>query len=1096
MLKIEIGAKNIADSLSQHSLETPDKLALTYLNLDASIKEDLTFFELQQRALKGASYLRSECVDSASIVVALPPSPDFMASLFGCFYAGKVAVPFYPPDLNNLEESAEKIIKVAHSAKAKYVICPAESFSAMKKICNGNLVPLTPSFLLKGDIHQAATPERNPLALLLYTSGSTGTPKGVMISHKSLVEELANFQKHCACHAQEVICTWLPNTHVAGLYLRFLGIFLGARNILFSPAQFLQCPELWLKSVSLYKASISAAPNFAYDLCAKSLSDASVRSLDLSSWRMAISGGEQIRPETVEAFEQRFRHHGFKQEAFTPYYGLTETLCASIAKEPKKPAIKAFSRSQLQKGIVGGVKNEEDKSVYVSNGKGWNTTTIRIVDPETKMLCPSDRVGEIWVQSSGNTQGYWQLESLSREVCQAYIQDTQEGPFFRTGDLGFLKDGELYVTSRLKELIIINGKNYYPEDIEKNILQGFSHKGVSACAAFSVNRLEGEELIIVIETTQKASLPEKMDLVSKIKGSVAQRHGINVKDAVIVESLSIPRTATRKIQRSVCAHHYLEGRWQPELSSQTASNTLSFHKVHAQELDLSQRIPYVENFLIARFSEILSLPSDHIQKDQPIRGLSVNSIAIVKLISELREKCSPFISYSTFFDGSSIAQLAKEISQYLDAGEKGFEIPAFKLDYEKDLELLDVYLPRSLPEKSTELSSVLLTGGTGFLGSYLLRDLLEMVPDKVYCLVRAKTELEALTRLKKNMEKGPGWKPFYIDKIKPVLGDFSQTQFGLSDSVFSDLSECVDAIYHNGAAVNFVAPYESLKNANVLSLYEVFKLATLTKLKPVHFVSTIAVYLSPDRYQSLPIKEHSLLPNPNRIFGGYAQSKWVAETLCARAFEKGLPIHIYRPGIISGDSRSGYVNLDDFLCRFIKGCLQMGFFPDIDIEIDMSPVDYVSRAIVALSQQETDKVMPRYHLINAQPTTLKKWMLWLQNNGFSVKGIPLRDWISYVKDKITEDNDLYPVLPFIVDLAPNSTMTLLDIFKDKPLGLDTTCSRQALSGKAIDFPMINDNLFRCYVGYFESSGYFSSIVSKKTEASQQSISEKRVHDGR
>jgi len=1064
---------NMADVLSNSSSKSPNELALTYLNLDGSTKENLTFSELKDLSLRVALHLQLNCNESVPIIIALPPSSGFMATLFGCFYAGKVAVPFYSPDSNNMEDSAEKIIAVAESVRTKYVICPASNLDEMVKICGDSLVFLAIEHFLSINTqqHKKLKIVHNALALLLYTSGSTGQPKGVMISHKSLIEELTCFQSRYECSTQDIICTWLPNILVAGLYMRFLGIFLRCRNIIFTPTQFIQHPELWLRSISNYRASISAAPNFAYDLCAKSLNNTFLESLDLSCWRLAISGGEQIKFETLQAFTQRFHQHGFKEESFISYYGLTETLCASSSDKNKKITVKEFSLSKLKSGVVSDPQDEDDKSTYVSNGKPWNSTTIRIVNSKNKRCCGPEELGEIWVKSLSNTQGYWRLEELSEDICYAYTQDTNEGPFFRTGDLGFLKDEELYITGRLKELIIINGKNYYPEDIEKYLLKQFFEKGVFACAAFAVSQSETEKLIILVEADEKLPTSNRADLEIDIKTSVAQRHGINVSDLVILKKLSLPRTLTRKIQRLTCARYYLEGKWKSQ-SETTSANYFSFDKDYAKKLEMTERVLYITNALKTCFSQTLSIPPDHIKENQPIRCLSVNSITVIKIISQLREKCSPLVSYSAFFGETSINQLADEISIYIEKGSSS--ISQFHLNYENDLELLDNFVPSKLPEKTTTFHSVLLTGGTGFLGGYLLRDLLEAVSGKVYCLVRAKSEEEALDRLRKNMEKGAGWRSEYTDKIRPVLGDLSQPQLGLSSDLFSHLSSTIDAIYHNGAAVNFVAPYETLKKSNVISLYEVLKLATTSKLKVIYFVSTIAVHLSPDRYNSLPIKENSLLSSPNKIFGGYAQSKWVAEKLCYQAIEKGVPIHIYRPGIISGDSKNGYVNIDDFFCRFTKGCLQMGIFPDIDIEIDMSPVDYVSQSIISLSQQESHRKTASYHLINFQPTTLKKWMAWLKKDGFTVRGVPFEDWLNHVRHNITQENDLYPVLPFIIDRVPNSSMTLLEIFKDKVLGLDIY--NTASSG--IKCPVINDDLLHCYVNYFKNSGYFSSIHPK------------------
>lgn len=1071
--------KNLIAYLSHHAATQPSRTALTYLGEGDLPAVQLTFQELEQKSLAIAAYLQTKLTDQSPVIVALPSYIDFMPTLFGCFYAGMIAIPFYPPDLNQLDASIEKISKVAQSAEAKYVICPAD-FLEVAQDKDPSLSFLAPGILSAKNATLRPLPEADGrLALLMYTSGSTGNPKGVMIGEHNLISEMINFKNHCQCNDQDIMCIWLPNGHIAGLYMRFLGVMLGIQNVIFSPSQFLQKPELWLQTISRYRATLTAAPNFAYDLCAKIVDENSLTGVDLSCLRMAISGGERIRSETLDAFNGRFERYGFNPQCFSPYYGSTETLCTSICSQTKEPTRKTFSASQLKKGIVSEQKDRSDQTIYVGNGRPWSSTEIIIVNPNTKRCCPSNQVGEIWIRSTGNTLGYWRQPELTQKICQAYTADSKQGPFFRSGDLGFFKDDELYVTSRLKELIIIHGKNYYPEDIEATLKKQFIRDNVEACAAFAVNRSEEEQLIILVELAQMPDDQTASALMVVMKTAIAQQHGVKVSDLIFLEPQSMPRTVTRKIQRSVCSQKYIDGEWGQQLEQSTREP--NFNSKHLSQLQGDSRITYVTSYLKSKFASVLAMPESHVDINKPIQCLGVNSIAIVKLISQLREQSQQTVSYDIFFNGTTIFQLACDIAKGGDT--KSIETQYFRLVYQKDLDKLSDYIPQTLPPRTTLMGSAFLTGGTGFLGSYLIRDLLNTIAGNLYCLVRANNEAEGLLRLQKNMAQGVGWKAEDANRIKPIIGDFSKPNLGLSNRMFEHLSDAVDVIYHNGASVNFVAPYENLKQTNVLSLYEIFKLATQTKLKPIHFVSTIAVYLSPDRYQqSLPIKEDSLLPEPHRIFGGYAQSKWVSEMLCRKAIQRGLPIHIYRPGIITGDAQNGYVNVDDFLCRFLKGCMQMRAFPDINIEIDMSPVNYVSQAIVYLSQQNSNRQHSHYHLINSQPTTLKCWMSWLKNNGFQFDIIPFDNWLQRVKSDLAENNDLYPILPFVVDSVPNTSLTLLEIFKDNILGLDTFNSQKDLANSGIVCPTIDNSLFSCYVNYFEQSGFFEPLRSAEHPA--------------
>jgi 8-amino-7-oxononanoate synthase len=397
------------------------------------------------------------------------------------------------------------------------------------------------------------------LAFLQYTSGSTGTPKGVMLDHSNLLHNSALIA-HAFEHTRSGSGVfWLPSYHDMGLIGGILQpLYVGRPNILMSPMSFLQKPYRWLSAISRFGGTTSGGPNFAYDLCVRKITPEQKATLDLSSWLVAFNGAEPVRADTVEAFCQAFEPCGFRREAFYPCFGLAEaTLIVSGGYAKRPPVIRWFDAAALANNQVADAEPEEEGvHALVGCGETLPDQTIVIADPDTMTRAAPDQIGEIWVSGPSVAKGYWQQPQATQETFRAFLKDTGEGPFLRTGDLGFMKDCELFVTGRIKDLLILHGANVYPQDIELTVYRSHPHLLPDCGAAFTVES-EGQERLVVVQEIHRRHRADAGEVFQAIRRAVAEEHDLPVEAMVLVEAGSIPKTSSGKIQRHACRAAYL-----------------------------------------------------------------------------------------------------------------------------------------------------------------------------------------------------------------------------------------------------------------------------------------------------------------------------------------------------------------------------------------------------------------------------------------------------------------------------------------------------------------------------------------------------------
>jgi acyl-CoA synthetase (AMP-forming)/AMP-acid ligase II len=550
--------------LLERAENNPANAALMFLPDGEQLGEQLTFAQLHANASRIASILRSIGNQHDRVLLIYPSSNDYIAGFFGCLYAGLVAIPAYPPRNTH---HAERLSKIIADAGAKYVLTLSrfvEDITTRTPLTlpkDGRIIA-TDSIMDYSETDSLVFPAASDtIAYLQYTSGSTGSPKGVMVSHGNLLHNLEAYRSRAHHHESNTHVSWLPIFHDLGLIKGILQpLYVGATCVFMPPVAFIQKPLRWLKTITDYGAAVSGGPNFAYDLCVDKIGLEERDGLRLDSWRVALNGAEPIRAGTIERFTQEFAPYGFHRKTFFPAYGLAEaTLIVSMNEDVDEPRVEHFSQSELEQGHAIAMPESPDTRALVSCGMPWEQD-VQVVAPNTRIPCDEGYVGEIWVHGPSVAKGYWANEAATKDTFQARIVG-HEIEFMRTGDLGFYREGHLYITGRLKDLIIIRGANHYPQDIEFTVERAYPGLNKTFGAAFSIVA-DGKDRLIVVQEVERSvrGTIDAQRAMESIRAAVAKKNGVEVHGIVLLPPASIQKTSSGKIQRQACKTEYLSGR--------------------------------------------------------------------------------------------------------------------------------------------------------------------------------------------------------------------------------------------------------------------------------------------------------------------------------------------------------------------------------------------------------------------------------------------------------------------------------------------------------------------------------------------------------
>jgi acyl-CoA synthetase (AMP-forming)/AMP-acid ligase II len=564
-------ASTLVELLGERVRRSPERLIYVFLRDGETEASRLSIGELDRRAKAIASALQRLNARGERALLFYPTGEDFVSAFFGCMYAAVVAVPVPPPSPARLARALPRMQAIVHDAQARLVLTTSRVCALLP-----NLHSTAPELegvqwlatdALPADDQEWIDPgvDSTTTAFLQYTSGSTANPKGVVVTHANILNNAAAIQQRFKTGEETICVTWLPLFHDMGLIGTLLGtMYGGGRSIFMSPEAFLQQPMRWLQTISRYRADASGGPNFAFDHCVARISAEQRATLDLSSWTLAFTGAEPVRAETLQRFTRAFEPCGFRANAFYPCYGLAEsTLFVCGGTRDTQPVVKTLRSDALERGtaLEAGDAAAALRRV-VSCGPPAPDHAVAIVDPESHGERQPGEVGEIWISGPSVASGYWNQPEETDRVFQARLFDVDDRVFLRTGDLGFMSDGELFVTGRLKDLIIIDGRNHYPHDIERTAEAADPVLRPGACAAFSVDAEDGERLVIAAEV-QRRELKRHGetgdDTVRAIRRAVAESHGVDVHAVRLLSPGSIPKTSSGKLRRLACRDAFLAG---------------------------------------------------------------------------------------------------------------------------------------------------------------------------------------------------------------------------------------------------------------------------------------------------------------------------------------------------------------------------------------------------------------------------------------------------------------------------------------------------------------------------------------------------------
>jgi acyl-CoA synthetase (AMP-forming)/AMP-acid ligase II len=558
----------LVDLLVRRAAERPDAKAFVFVPERGGAHIHLTFADLYRRASAVAARLAQRTARGDRAVLLFPPGLDFIVAFFGCLAAGVIAVPLMVPRRTAARDSSVAIIA---DCSPKIAMTTGELLESRPDVAE-RFRDTGLHWLTVGAMDDAAedpaavlpVADRNDVAFLQYTSGSTSTPKGVMVAHDNLLANLEMIRAAMSNTEQSTSVGWVPLYHDMGLMMGVMQpLYLGAMSVLMAPAAFMQRPLNWLHTIHHYRAELTSAPNFAFDLCVSRFRADQMEGVDLSGWKLALNGAEPVHADTIARFTDTFAPYGFDPGTMYPGYGLAEaTLLVAGGVRGRGSSTRHVSRAALQQGEAAGATEGGDAQPLVSCGHSLVDEQIAIVDPDLHRRIPPCRVGEIWVSGPNVTRGYWRNQAATAETFHARIADEPGRTWLRTGDLGFLdENGGLFITGRIKDLIIIRGMNHYPQDIERTVQESHPALRRDCGAAFAITDEDGNEKLAVVqevERTHRRNLDFE-EVAGRIREAVTRQHEIAIHTIALIPPVSLPKTTSGKIQRGLAKKLWLEG---------------------------------------------------------------------------------------------------------------------------------------------------------------------------------------------------------------------------------------------------------------------------------------------------------------------------------------------------------------------------------------------------------------------------------------------------------------------------------------------------------------------------------------------------------
>ena len=1027
---------SILDKLDSLGDQHPHRLLYSYIDLNGNQIGGYSYESFLHRTKVIAGHLRKEhgFASQDRVLLAYPPGLEMICAFFGCVRAGLIPVPVYPPTSHGFQSALYKMVHIAKDCQAAGILTSRDYLGSLKTnlarsgvaasgvdvdYISGLRWVVTEDFV--DTISDETFNGASDILFLQYTSGSTRDPKGVMVTHENILH-------NCPLvidHPEPIVVSWLPQYHDMGLIGCYLYPALtGGTTYGFAPTDFIQRPALWFDAIKTYRATSSAAPNFAYDYCLRPgrISKETLESCDLSSLRLLMVAAEPVKPDTYKRFLQTFQPYGLKSESFFVAYGLAENTLAvslrgrNIISVNKNGIALGKARMTTEVSEIGA------STQIVSCGTPLPGITVKIVDPEKHVALEQGRIGEIWIAGGSKCPGFWNNPELTLKLFHARLVDDSpyDDGYLRTGDMGFFHDGELFVCGRIKDMIILRGQNYYPQDIEAVVEKASGLIRTNCVAAFQIHEDTEPALAIVAEVKNPKALPDALKI------SAAVRNYLNVEVALIsfIASRAIPRTSSGKIMRHKTKHMWLTGQFTvlSEFSREKDAGPSACDSVGQSPFDVLKTrygLTGTESYnlveagldsldLVVFMHEIKELLKDK-GADVLARQVDVGLIQRVSVAELFRlaeqlerapeEALVPLRHYLAAFRDE---QRAAEQRMMSSDAKLIFEPPA----------------PALLPEVPI-LNNVLLTGGTGFIGPFLVKSLLEQTNAKIHVLVRASDENQGRQRLRAAMESmGPchaDLMKMFETRVMPVCGDLGQRELGLTPAVWDFLESEIDTVFHNGATVNYLLNYDRMRDANVRGTNEVLRLAFEGRPKSFNYVSTTFIF---GWAVKNVLYETDLNQNMELLDFGYSQSKWVSEQVVMDACRRGLTTRIFRPALVSPSIAGGGNNFD-IAVRLVAFMVNHGIGVDALNQVSFVPADITANNIVAISTTPGTENKTYHVTRDDYANMLDITGLITKATGRQFEIFSLPDFVPELIRRCGKEDLLFPLLDFLVGSVDN-----------------------------------------------------------------------------
>jgi thioester reductase-like protein len=1026
---------SILDKLDSLGDQHPQRLLYSYIDVNGHPIGGYSYEAFLRRTKVIAGHLRKGhgFHSQDRLLLAYPPGLEMICAFFGCVRAGLIPVPVYPPSSRDFQSALYKMVHIAKDCQAAGILTSKEYLGSLKtnlarsgvSACgvdvdyvSGLRWVVTEDFvdMISDETFNGAS----QILFLQYTSGSTRDPKGVMVTHENILHNCPLVIDHDA----PVVVSWLPQYHDMGLIGCYLYPALtGGSTYGFAPTDFIQRPTLWFDAIKTYGASASAAPNFAYDYCLRAgrLSKESLENCDLSSLRLLMVAAEPVKPDTYTRFLQAFQPYGLRSESFFVAYGLAENTLAvslrgrNIISVNKNAVALGKARMTTEVSEIGAATQ------IVSCGIPLPGLTVKIVDPEKHVALEPGRIGEIWIAGGSKCLGCWNDPELTYKLFHARLVDDSpyDDGYLRTGDMGFFHDGELFVCGRIKDMIILRGQNYYPQDIEAVVEKASGLVRANCVAAFQINEDTEPALAIVAEVRNPKALPDALKIAAAV------RNYLNVEVALIsfIAPRAIPRTSSGKIMRHKTKHMWLTGQF-------TVLSEFSREKDDGPSSDCVGQSPF--DVLKARYN-LTGRESYNLVE------AGLDSMDLVVFMHEIKEllknKDADMLARQvdiSLIQRVSVAELFQLAEQLERAPEEALgplrqTLAAFREEQraaeqrmmKNDAKL--IFEPPALaplPEVPV-LNNVLLTGGTGFIGPFLVKSLLEQTDAKVHVLVRASDEHQGKQRLRAAMES-MGSCPaelmqMFESRVIPVCGDLGQKELALTREAWDFLANEIDTVFHNGATVNYLLNYDRMRDANVLGTNEVLRLAFEGQAKSFNLVSTTFIF---GWAVKKVLYETDFNENMELLDFGYSQSKWVSEQVVMDARRQGLPARIFRPALVSPSIAGGGNNFD-IAVRLVAFMVNHGIGVDALNQVSFVPADITANNIVAIATTPGTE-NKTYHVVRddyANMLDITGLITKATGRQFEVFSLP--DFVPELIRRCRKEDLLFPLLDFLVNSVDN-----------------------------------------------------------------------------